>query len=64
MGLVSEEVLYQSGCFKVVRRWYEGWHDFGDRTFGWNGEKQTVVWKTVVGPIGTFEVVDGNCREY
>jgi hypothetical protein len=56
---VGREVLYQQGCFSMVRIWYNGHvpNINGIFTYGWRREKQTVVTKSVITPIHFWEVL-------
>jgi hypothetical protein len=52
MKEVSRKVLYQQGCFSRVAIWYEG-HQKGINgifTWGYQGEKQTMVVKDIIKP--------------
>jgi hypothetical protein len=57
--IVGKEIFFENGSFKKVREWIDGWHDdpdLGIRTFGWNGEKQTMRERDFVVPESIFEV--------
>lgn len=54
--ILHEEVLYQQGCFKRVRRWIRGKHPkLGKLTLGWTGW-ETIVETTVVMSMGKYYV--------
>jgi len=61
--ILSEEIIYQQGSFRRVRRYLKGWHpERGRLHSGWQG-KETIEEKDVISPIKTFEVKDEPCRK-
>jgi hypothetical protein len=60
--ILSEEIIYEWGSFKRVRRYLKGWHpERGKLSFGWQG-KETIEEKDVIIPIKTF-MVENEQRE-
>ena len=57
--ILDEQVLYQSGSFRKVRRYVKGKHPhLGPMLVGWSGGWET-IWETeVIRPIGVFRVVE------
>lgn len=55
--LLHEEVLFKSGAFERVKRWYKGWDLTLNGTFinGLTG-KETETEETVIKPSRTFYV--------
>ena len=59
MVILNEEVIYQDGCFRHVRRWIKGWVEIpgGKYVMGITG-KETVVELRVVTSAKTFQVME------
>ena len=57
--ILNEQVLYEQGCFRKVRRWIKGWHPEGKLTMGYQG-KETIQTIDQIEPQGTFEVRQEN----
>jgi hypothetical protein len=58
LELLDEKIIYQSGCFKRVRRWFRGAHpSIGVIIRGFTGV-ETLVEQDVIMPMGKFQVID------
>jgi hypothetical protein len=56
LELLDERIIYVSGCFKRVKRWYRGVHaEIGVVIMGLTG-LETVVEKDIIIPLQTFFV--------
>lgn len=57
LKLLDEKVIFRSGSYKRVRRWFEGMHSFGVIIKGFTGW-ETVIEQDVIIPTGTFIIED------
>ena len=58
--IVGEQVLYQNGSFRRVRRWIRGWHpELGQLMMGFTGP-ETVMEVDSIRPMGTYYVQEAN----
>jgi hypothetical protein len=55
LELLDEQIVYQRGCYKRVKRWFKGSHPIGVVIKGFTG-LETVVEQDVIVPMGTFQV--------
>lgn len=56
--ILDEEIIFQRGCFKRVRRWLKGaYPGLGVIIKGFTGQ-ETVIEQDVIVPMGRFQVID------
>lgn len=54
--ILGEQVIQKQGSFRQIRRYVKGWHpEEGRLTYGLQG-KETIIDKTSIRPLITFDV--------